>query len=166
MAESPFHALTSVVDYPMFVVTCAHDGARAGCLVGFATQCSIDPPHYLVCISQANHTEKVARGADVLAVHLLSADQRDVAELFGSETGDEVDKFEQCRWEEGPSGVPLLAGCPNRFVGRVADRVDLGDHTGYVLDVSDATTGVGAETAGFRPLTFQQVRHLHPGHPA
>jgi flavin reductase (DIM6/NTAB) family NADH-FMN oxidoreductase RutF len=167
MPENAFHALTEVVDYPMYVVTCARDGERAGCLVGFTTQCSIDPTHFLVCISQANHTDKIAHGADVLAVHLLAADQRDVAELFGTETGDEVDKFDQCRWEAGESGVPLLTDCPNRFIGRVIDRVELGDHTGYVLDVTQATTGGrDAETAGFRPLTYQQVRHLDPGHPA
>jgi flavin reductase (DIM6/NTAB) family NADH-FMN oxidoreductase RutF len=167
MPENPFHVLTAVVDYPMFVVTCARDGERAGCLVGFATQCSIDPPHFLVCISQANHTEKVAQGAEVLAVHLLASDQEDVAELFGEATGDEVDKFDRCRWEEGPSGVPLLVDCPNRFVGRISRHVDLGDHTGYVLDVTEATTGGrDADTSGFHPLTFQQVRHLEPGHPA
>src|SRR5688572_5063739 len=38
------------LDGPMFVVTAAHpeSGARAGCLVGFATQCSIDPDLFVV----------------------------------------------------------------------------------------------------------------------
>ena len=46
-----FNALASELDYPMFVVTTAAGGAPAGCLVGFATQCSIDPPRFLVCLS-------------------------------------------------------------------------------------------------------------------
>ena len=40
-----------------------------------------------------------------------------LAELFGGETGDEVDKFARCAWHEGPEGVPMLDGCANRFVG-------------------------------------------------
>ena len=164
MSRTEFHALTAVIDYPMLVVTCADGDDRAGCLVGFATQCSIDPPRYLVCLSHANRTEAVARRTDTLAVHLLSADQKDVAELFGSQTGDEVDKFEGCEWEPGPSGVPLLTACPTRFVGRVVDRRSFGDHTGYVLDVVKASAPAGAD--GFEPLTFHRVRDLEPGHPA
>ncbi len=163
-----FNVLTSAIDYPMFVVTCA-DGAdeeRAGCLVGFATQCSIDPPLYLVCISEMNHTERIARRAKYLAVHLLASDQKHLAQLFGSQTGDEVDKFEQCRWQPGPEGAPLLDECPNRFVGRVIDRRENGDHVGYVLEVVEASAdrGDGLEAVGL--LTFQQVRNLDPGHEA
>ncbi len=39
-----FTELTAAMDYPMFVVTAAAAGEQSGCLVGFATQCSIDPP--------------------------------------------------------------------------------------------------------------------------
>jgi len=166
MSQAEFHALTAVIDYPMFVVTCAAGGERAGCLVGFATQCSIDPPRYLVCLSHANRTEGVAQRADVLAVHLLSADQQDVADLFGAKTGDDIDKFQRCEWEPGPSGVPLLTACPSRFVGQVVDRRTFGDHTGYVLDVLDAAAPEAGDGDRFRPLTFQHVRDIEPGHPA
>src|ERR671932_2910806 len=121
MTDGDFDVLTSAIDYPMFVVTCADGsdgggggdrGERAGCLVGFATQCSIQPPLYLVCISKTNHTEKVASRARFLAVHLLTSDQRDLAELFGSQTGDEVDKFARCRWEPDLADVPVLPEAP------------------------------------------------------
>lgn len=99
-----FDAFVEGLDYPMFVVTTAADGERSGCLVGFATQVSIDPPRMLVCISVLNHTYVVARDARALAAHVLDPEQHALAELFGSETGDEVDKFEHCRWRSGPYG--------------------------------------------------------------
>jgi flavin reductase (DIM6/NTAB) family NADH-FMN oxidoreductase RutF len=160
--RSDFHALTARIDYPMFVATTAAGDERAGCLVGFTTQCSIDPPRYLVCISQANHTHRVAARAAVLALHVLRHDQRHLAELFGAETGDETDKFERCRWRPGPDGVPVLEEAPAGFVGRVIDRLDTGDHTAYVLELLDAWAPDG--TSGL--LTFHDVRDLHPGHPA
>jgi flavin reductase (DIM6/NTAB) family NADH-FMN oxidoreductase RutF len=159
--DSRFHELTAAIDYPMFLVTAAADGERTGCLVGFTTQCSISPPRYVVCISERNHTFRIARGAEVLGVHLVEADHRQLAELFGSTTGDEVDKFASCRWEEGPHGVPLLSDLRTRFLGRVVDRVDSGDHLALFVDVVEAD--VGGEV---RPLTFQQLRHLEPGHGA
>ena len=41
-------------------------------------------------------------------MHLVAADQRGLAELFGGETADEVDKLTQWPWREGPGGVPIL----------------------------------------------------------
>jgi flavin reductase (DIM6/NTAB) family NADH-FMN oxidoreductase RutF len=154
-------ALTAALDYPMFIVTAAAGGSRAGCLVGFTTQCSIDPVRFLVCLSRRNHTCRVAAAAELLAVHLLDREQRALAELFGTETGDEVDKLARCAWAEGPSGTPLLDDCPNRFVGRVVDRFDAGDHLAFVLEVVDASS---AEPGPL--LTFQAVRDLEPGHRA
>jgi flavin reductase (DIM6/NTAB) family NADH-FMN oxidoreductase RutF len=160
--RSDFHALTARIDYPMFVATTAAGDERAGCLVGFTSQCSIDPPRYLACISQANHTHRVAAKASAVALHVLRRDQRDLAELFGAETGDETDKFERCRWRPGAEGVPVLEDAPAGFVGRVIDRLDTGDHTAYVLELLDAWSSDGTSAL----LTFQDVRDLHPGHPA
>ena len=159
---TPFHRITGAIDYPMFVVTAAADGERAGCLVGFTTQCSISPPRYVVCISERNHTYRVAAGADVLGVHLVDSDHAELAELFGTSTGDDGDKFASCRWEEGPGGVPLLTDLSTRFLGRVVRRVDAGDHLALFVDVEEAS----AEPDDVRALTFQQVRHLQPGHGA
>ena len=63
---------------------------RDGCLVGFTTQCSIDPPLFLVCISVKNRTHRIAEGADHLVVHVVPEERRDLAELFGGETADET----------------------------------------------------------------------------
>ena len=41
-------AVTELLDYPMYVATVRVGEHRAGCLVGFATQASIDPPRFLV----------------------------------------------------------------------------------------------------------------------
>ncbi|HEX2274430.1 MAG TPA: flavin reductase family protein [Acidimicrobiales bacterium] len=156
-----FGALSAALDYPMFVVTAAAGEERAGCLVGFATQCSLDPVRFVVFLSRQNRTCRVAQRTDVLAVHLLRADQEPLAELFGAHTGDDVDKFARCRSTPGFEGVPLLDDCPNRLVGRVLEKVDGGDHLGFLLDVVEArASDPGA------PLMFQQVRDLEPGHPA
>src|SRR4051812_29301909 len=98
----------------MVIVTAAADGDRSGCLVGFHTQCSIHPAQWAVWLSKVNHTHGVAAAAQWLAVHFPSADDRDVAELFGEETGDDVDKFAGCEWSAGPDGVPVLDRIPNR----------------------------------------------------
>ncbi|MGC9668285.1 flavin reductase family protein [Planosporangium sp. 12N6] len=153
----------AALDYPMVIVTAVHrdTGTRAGCLVGFTTQCGLGPDRYLVCLSQNNFTYRVALHADVLAVHSPDAGRRDLAVLFGTETGDEVDKFARCDWRPGPSGVPLLDDCPRRFIGTVLDRVPLGNHTGFLLRPDGPAGG-----ADGRPLMFSDVHDLQAGHPA
>jgi flavin reductase (DIM6/NTAB) family NADH-FMN oxidoreductase RutF len=95
-----FDALIGQLDYPMFVATRSRAGA--GCLVGFATQCSVGPPRFPICLSQTNRTCRIAREATI-GVRLGPSS----AALFGGETGDEVDKFAHCEWDEGERGVPL-----------------------------------------------------------
>ena len=158
-AESAFDQVVADTDYAMYVITAADGEERAGCLVGFATQCSIRPPRFLVCLSKVNRTYRLACRAQALGVHLLREDQRELASLFGEMTGDETDKFDRCRWEPGAEGVPLLADCDSWFVGTVIGRFDLGDHEGFHL----APVQAGRRTA-LTPLTFQSVHDLVPGH--
>jgi flavin reductase (DIM6/NTAB) family NADH-FMN oxidoreductase RutF len=160
-AEKTFQELVAQLDYPMFIVTAAANGERAGCLIGFATQCSIDPPRFLAGLSDKNRTYRVAQGADSLAIHLVPENATELAELFGGETGDEIDKFERCSWRPGPGGVPLLDGCPNRFVGRVLERIEFGDHIGIVLEPTFAE----ADPEGAQ-LGFHRAKRIEPGHEA
>src|SRR4051812_30485281 len=101
LSTEEFDRFAEVLDYPMFVVTTTDGTERSGCLVGFATQTSIDPPRFLVCLSEKNHTLGVAQRAELLAVHVLDEEQHDLAELFGGETGDRTDKFAEVAWRRG-----------------------------------------------------------------
>ena len=160
-AERTFQQLVAQLDYPMFIATFATAEERAGCLIGFATQCSIHPPRFLAGISDKNRTFRVARGAESMALHLVPEDAGELAELFGGETGDEVDKFERCEWHPGPGGVPLLDGCPNRFVGRIVERIDFGDHVGLVLEPTFAEADEESAQLG-----FHRAKRIEPGHEA
>lgn len=145
----------------MFIVTVVGaDGERDGCLIGFATQCSIKPQRFITCISKENRTFDAVRSADAIVVHFLGAQQRDLAELFGGETGDEVDKFELCAWSEGPFGIPVLDDVPGWFAGRILERFDGGDHVALLLDPVEAEDRGGALDLG-----FQAVKPIDPGHP-
>jgi flavin reductase (DIM6/NTAB) family NADH-FMN oxidoreductase RutF len=159
-----FEEFVDRLDYPMFVVTAAHPSTAepTGCLVGFASQVSIDPPGFLVCVSVTNHTHDIAVAAPTLAVHALTAEQHPIASLFGEETGDVVDKFAHCGWTTGPGGVPVLVDCPRRFVGRVVRTFDLGDHTGVLLAPLD---DANPQPERSPLLMFSDVRDLDPGHP-
>jgi len=160
-ARVTFEALVGDLEYPMFIVTARDRGEPLGCLVGFATQTSIDPPRFAVCLSHANRTFRRGRRAPALGVHCVPADAGDLAELFGGETGDEVDKFARTPWHEGPEGVPVLERCTNWFAGRVLARLDAGDHDLFLLE---PVAGGAAE--GEDEFTFHRAKRIDPGHAA
>ena len=158
-AEDALADLLGDVDRVMWILTVADGDERSGCLMGFATQSSLEPARFLACVSRANHTFALATRADHVAVH-AAPDEADLAlaRLFGEETGDEVDKFARCEWHAGPEGQPILVACPAWFVGRVVARHDLGDHVGLLLDpvaVQGRLTDV---------LTFARAQDLEAAH--
>src|SRR5579884_2212650 len=112
-AGSEFEGRMAQLDYSLFIVTATADAEHSGCLVGFASQVSIHPQRFLVCISVKNHTFPVARQAEVLVVHFVPEQAEELALLFGGETGDEVDKFARCQWRAGPDGAPVLTALEN-----------------------------------------------------
>jgi flavin reductase (DIM6/NTAB) family NADH-FMN oxidoreductase RutF len=152
----------SELDPALIVVTTAVGDERAGCLVGFHAQSSIEPPRYCVWLSKANHTYRVALRSTHLAVHYLTSDDMSLAKRFGTLTGDTTDKFEGLPWVAGPGGVPILTDCPNRLtVKRIALLDEGGDHVCVV------TQSLSTEYGGpFEPLRLSQASHLQPGHEA
>ena len=160
--EEAFEKLVGVLNYPMFVVTTRSDGIAAGCLVGFASQTSIHPPRFLVGLSKKNHTFRVAAKATHLAVHVFDREHLDVVELFGTQTGDKVDKFDRCSWHHGPAQTPILDDAAAWFVGEILDRFSMGDHVGHLLQPVDGSPPHELE----RWVSFRDVHQLKPGHEA
>jgi len=150
------------IDNPALLIVTAAGRPPAGCLVGFSTQASIDPPRMLVCLSVKNATARAAQAARVLGVHVVPASRLDLARLFGEETADDgVDKFARCSWSPGPENVPLLDDCPTRVVGLIQARFGLGDHDGMLLTPSAGSAGPDGEVVRVR-----DAKGFHPGHPA
>ncbi|MGW0247220.1 flavin reductase family protein [Nocardia goodfellowii] len=165
MAEETARAFDAIIaraDPPVWIVTVATEERRAGCLVGFASQVSIEPRQFLVGLSTANHTFTIAGDAKYLAVHMLDGEDLALAHLFGAETGTELDKFEHCEWAPGPHGLPILTGAAGWFTGEVTQRFEFGDHVGYLLSPTSAAAPAEERSS----LRFHSVAELEPGHPA
>jgi flavin reductase (DIM6/NTAB) family NADH-FMN oxidoreductase RutF len=160
-AEERLADLLGQLDPALWILTVSTGEERAGCLIGFATQTSLDPTRFLACVSRVNHSFAPAMRAAHVAVHAApDDDDLELATLFGEETGDDIDKFARCDWHEGPEGQAVLEGCPAWFVGRVEHRYDVGDHVGLLLEpvaVEGSLEGV---------LGFDRAERLDPGHPA
>ena len=100
----------------------------------------------------------LARQASALGVHIIEEKDKEIAELFGGATGDQVDKFARVSWHY-KHGVPMLDACERWFVGSVLEQIDFGDHVGFLLEPLESEKRASSEQ-----LTFQQARNIKPGH--
>jgi flavin reductase (DIM6/NTAB) family NADH-FMN oxidoreductase RutF len=150
----------SSLDAPLIVVTASDGSERAGCLVGFHGQSSIEPARFCVWLSKANHTYRIALRATHLGIHFLTGVDLPLAEHFGTLTGDDRDKFTGMEVHTGVGHVPVLHACANRLVVRRTVLVDEGgDHVCVAAEVVSAQS-----TGPFVPLRLSQASHLEAGH--
>lgn len=162
VGAAAFEKVAAELDYPMLIATTGADGELAGCLVGFATQVSMSPARFLICLSDKNRTFAVAARASHLAVHYVTVGQVELARLFGEQSGDAIDKFEHCEWTMAAGGTPILTKAECWFSGPIVQVVTFGDHTGFVIEPD-----CGAAPELPAPLlSSRQVQDFDAGHGA
>lgn len=160
MPRNAFDDLMGSANAALLVVTTAVDDVRAGCLVGYHAQASMDPQHYSFWLSKANYTYRAGLLATHFAVHFLTEHDHDLAEHFASRSGQDTDKFADIAVETGAHGLPYVTALPNRMVvERISILDDGGDHVCVTARVIDA------ESDGhFTPLRLTDISDVKPAH--
>ncbi|WP_296807955.1 flavin reductase family protein [Thiocapsa sp.] len=142
-AQSPaaINAINDVFhlyDPPLWLVT-AHDGTRRGGLIATAaTRASIvrEIPRMLVAVAKHHHTWGLIEASGTFALHLIAADDIASVRRFGLASGHQVDKFADLPPRETPAGSPLIEGAMSWMDCRVEARMDIGDRTTYLAEVT------------------------------
>ncbi|HEX9729208.1 MAG TPA: flavin reductase family protein [Gemmatimonadales bacterium] len=121
-------------------------GKPAGMTASAVAALSLVPPLLLVCVDHAADFHQVATTASVFGVNVLSEGQEALSVRF-AEKGN--DKFDQVR-HLVRDGVPLLDGALAQIVCRRIDRIDQGDHTILIGEVTGGTVVGGNPLVHFR----------------
>ena len=134
--RNPAAPLLDRLDTTVCVLTTAHEGRPAGCIVTYVTPASlsVERPRVVVLTSHENLTHELLERSGVVALHPLARGQEDWLERFGFRSGRDVDKFAGLAWEPGETGAPLLAEALGWLEGRVLDAMDCGDHTARLVE--------------------------------
>ncbi|WP_457029010.1 flavin reductase family protein [Kitasatospora sp. P5_F3] len=138
-ADRPLRAVLGRYATGVAVVTTRHRGRPAGLTVNSFTSVSLEPPLVLWCLQRSSTSQAAFTGADHFAVHLLAADQRDLAVRFAGPG----DRFAGLRTEAGRYGLPRLDGTVATLICHRDRTVPAGDHLiliGRVLE-HRATSG-------------------------
>ena len=118
---------------------------------------SAEPPLLVFSISGQSSSAPTLNKADTVVVHLLGANQLDVAKLFATSG---VDRFaDSSIWSRLVTGEPYLPGAPVWIRGRIINRMEAGGSTVIAVHALQAHVSSTEEP----PLVYHNRTWHHVG---
>lgn len=133
------------------VTTRTSDGRRAALTINSFCSVSLDPPLVAWYLSDRAPSLPVFRQADHFAVHVLAADQQQLAKHFATPADDKFAPLGE-RVQPGLGDVPILVDALARFECRTSELTTYGDHVMVLGQVERFSYGSEA------PLLFHAGR--------
>lgn len=142
---------------PVVVVTTRSDDGPRGATIGSFTSVSLDPPLVSFNVTHGTGFHEAVSGGATWAVHLLSADQADLADHFAVPDLDGADQLAPFGHVAPEAGPPLLRGTLGVLLCRPHARFEAGDHTVFVGEVTDLIEGAGDEPLLYYRQTYRGI---------
>ena len=139
MATNPMSQLT----YGLFVLTANVDGKDNGCIINTVGQVTATPNRITIAVNKANYTHDMLMKNNLFTVSVIS-EKADFSlfKRFGFASGRDTDKFSGFsaikRTENGTLAV--TEGTNSYLSGRIFHSIDLGTHTLFIAEVTEAVT--------------------------
>jgi len=114
------------------ITTRASDGVPVGLTANSFNSVSLNPPMVLWSLAKSARSRSAFEAAQHWAVHILAADQEELANRFATRG---TDKFAGLTTDDGRGQVPLLRGCAARLQCRTSFMYEGGDHIIFVGEV-------------------------------
>lgn len=124
------------------LITAESNGDRVALTASSVSAVSAEPPLVMFSVSMLSSSVDTLRTVDTAVVHLLSADDLDLATL-GATSG--IDRFQdETRWSSLPTGEPLFHDAGVWLRIRMLHRVDAGGSTVFVATAVESHTSDAA----------------------
>lgn len=126
--------------YGLFILTSREGEKDNGCIVNTVTQVTTEPNRITVAVNKKNYTHDMIRRTGVFNVSVLTTDSRfDTFKHWGFQSGAEVDKMEGTAFQRAENGIVYITEECNAYISaKVVSATDLGTHTLFLADVTDA----------------------------
>jgi len=136
------------IGYGLYVVT-SNDGKKDnGLIVNTVTQVTNTPNRIAVTINKANYSHHVIKQTGIMNINCLSIEAPfKVFEVFGFQSGRNVDKFAGCTPMRSDNGLIFLPRNINSFMSlKVEQYIDLDTHGMFICSITEARVISNVET--------------------
>ena len=121
--------------YGLYVATAKQGDQAAAATVNWLSQASFQPPLVMMAVKADSGLHVLLSQGATVAVNILGADQKGMAETFFRPTQLEGNTLNGVPFTPGETGAPLLQGVPVVFEAKVVHSYAGGDHTVFVMEV-------------------------------
>lgn len=134
------HALGQFATGVTIVTTADAHGRPVGLTVSSFNSVSLEPALVLWSMGHSGASVPAFRQCQHYAIHVLAADQQELAQRFASRCDD---RFAGLAWQPNAHGVPVIEGAVAVFECANRSRYDEGDHTIFVGKVEQCQHQLG-----------------------
>lgn len=131
------------ISYGLFVLTSADENKHNGCIINTAMQVTDNPLRISVTVNKNNLTHDIVLKTGIFNISILdeSADFN-MFKHFGFQSGRDTEKIQTYPdISFSKNGLAYVRKSANAYIsGKVCSVVDLGTHTMFIADVTDAET--------------------------
>lgn len=137
--------------YGLFVLTAKEGEKDNGCIINTAMQVTTSPNRIIIVVNKQNYTHDMIMGTKTFNVSCLSENASfEVFKHFGFQSGKDVDKMEGKSYLRAENGIVYVEDMANAYIsGKVVSETDLGTHTMFLADVTDAKVLNDAESVSY-----------------
>lgn len=130
------------LSYGLFVLFARNNDKDNACIINTAQQVTQDPLRISVTVNKDNLTHMLIYKTKKLNISVLSEDVPfDVIKKFGFVSGMNEEKINNGEYPRSENGICYLNEYSNAYISAdVIDIVDLGTHTMFICDVTEAKT--------------------------
>jgi len=128
------------LSYGLFVVTAYEEGKDNGCITNTVMQVTTTPNRITLAVNKDNYTHGVIERTKKFNVSILSEGASfDTFKHWGFQSGKNVDKAVGITFSRADNGVIYITEGVNAVISaEVIQEIDLGTHTLFIADVTDA----------------------------
>lgn len=128
------------IPYGLYVLTAREGEKDNGCIINTAAQVTSSPNRITVAVNKDNYTHDMIKNTGVFNVSVLTEGATfETFQNFGFQSGREADKLAKITFSRAENGVVYLTDKVNAVIsGKVCREIDMGTHTIFVADVTDA----------------------------
>lgn len=126
--------------YGLYILTAKEGEKDNGCIVNTVAQVTTDPNRITVAVNKKNYTHDMIQRTGTFNVSILTENSKfETYQHWGFQSGAETDKLKGITIQRAENGIVYITEQCNAYISaKVVSATDLGTHTLFLADVTDA----------------------------
>ena len=138
--------------YGLYVLTSGNEVKKSGCIINTAIQVTSTPNCISITVNKQNYTHDLIKETGIFNISVIS-EEADFSLFthFGFQSGRDVNKFADFTdYKVSANDTPYITKNTNAYLsGKVKQELDLGTHTMFIADVTQAVVLSDVPTATY-----------------